>query len=136
MRVLLITCCILLSSCQDTWHGGEAPRQYHLKFVNNKGISVLQDSTQSILLYKQNVTIPERLNAYVIDTSYVVSLVLFEEDMNQEFSFSIPSLNYQGKFLMRSTSLFEPTILLFNGKEIMSKSNSSIPNLFVLELPL
>jgi len=134
MRIILVLCCcIVLGACKETWLVDEIPRDFRLIFLDNQGNSLIQDSTQKVFIYDER-EVAQPVNLHTLNTNVVITFPLFEKEMNQEFSFEIPSLDYQGNFVMRRSNS-ERAILYFNEQEIHNTSNDGIP-LYILELPL
>jgi len=115
--ILVLFCCIV----------------FRLVFVDSQGNAVLQDTTQKVFIYDEH-QVAQPLTLHPLDTNIMVIIPLIEKEMNQEFSFEIPSLDYQGSFVMRRSNS-ERAILYFSEQEIHSLSNKGIP-LYILELPL
>jgi len=131
--ILVLCCCIVLGACKETWLVDEIPRSFRLVFVDSQGNAVLQDTTQKVFIYDEH-QVAQPLTLHPLDTNTMVIIPLIEKEMNQEFSFEIPSLDYQGSFVMRRSNS-ERAILYFSEQEIHSLSNKGIP-LYILELPL
>jgi len=131
--ILVLCCCIVLGACKETWYGGEYPRRFHFIFIDSQGNAVLQDTTQKVFIYDQR-EVAKPVSLHILDTNVMVAFPLSDHQMNQEFSFEIPSLDYQGNFVMRRSNS-ERAILYFNEQEIHNTSNDGIP-LYILELPL
>ncbi len=108
---------------------------FHLAFVDSTNQNLLDNTeAQRVLLYDKDGT-PLDTRVIVSDNYYTVSFGLSREEMNKEYFFRIPSLNYQGSFVMIEKNLESP-FLLFNNTKVTSQLSEVSRHLFVLKLPL
>jgi len=134
MRIILVFfCCIVLGACKDTLSGDGDVISFRLVFLDSQGNPVIRDTTQNVFIYDQR-EVAKPVNLHTLDTNIMVTFPLSDYQMNQEFSFEIPSLNYQGNFLMRRSKP-ERAVLYFNEQEIHGTSSNGL-FVYILELPL
>jgi len=136
MRIILVLCfCIILGAC-DTWPAGDSgvPR-FYLTFIDSEGNPVLQDSTQKVIIRNEH-QVALRVTRFTYETKELAGFGLHESNMNQEFSFEIPSLDYQGNFRIQNGLHAFEAFVLFNGQEFPAEEGHFLARFFILELPL
>lgn len=125
----------MLGSCDKDYLCCADLIPFHLAFVDSTNQNLLDNTeAQRVLLYDKDGT-PLDTRVIVSDNYYTVSFGLSREEMNKEYFFRIPSLNYQGSFVMIEKNLESP-FLLFNNTKVTSQLSEVSRHLFVLKLPL